>query len=224
MATSTQLRNWWADWRCDTSKYARVAFPGAGREWNLLVADKTVPLWEAFTGIMRNHNYLFRESAGGSYNCRKIANTDSWSLHAYGLAVDLNPSKNPYGKPLRHDFPPQFIADVLDLTSNGKQAFTWGGGWSTPDSMHWQINVSPEDVAEPETNDVKPPAWAVTATQWHIDHNIYTDASPDDVDESAEFHRQTVFRYRMAKNLGLEDGPGAHNHDGRYLKGVEGLT
>ncbi len=31
-----------------------------------------------------------------SYNCRTIAGSDSLSLHAYGLAIDLNPVENPY--------------------------------------------------------------------------------------------------------------------------------
>jgi poly-gamma-glutamate synthesis protein (capsule biosynthesis protein) len=30
------------------------------------------------------------------YNCRRVAGSDSWSAHAYGRAVDVNPVQNPY--------------------------------------------------------------------------------------------------------------------------------
>jgi poly-gamma-glutamate synthesis protein (capsule biosynthesis protein) len=29
------------------------------------------------------------------YNCRRVAGTDSWSAHAYGAAIDVNPVQNP---------------------------------------------------------------------------------------------------------------------------------
>jgi hypothetical protein len=31
-----------------------------------------------------------------AFNCRFVAGTRRWSMHAYGLAVDLNPVENPY--------------------------------------------------------------------------------------------------------------------------------
>ena len=31
-----------------------------------------------------------------AFNCRFVAGTQRWSMHAYGLAVDLNPVENPY--------------------------------------------------------------------------------------------------------------------------------
>lgn len=148
MATSTQLRAWWSAYRCTTSQMVRVPFPGDGRVWNLLVAKEAAPTLRAFAEVMVSTGYLFRESAGGTYNCRKIAGTDSWSLHSYGIAVDLNPSKNPYGKPLRHDFPPEFLAGVDSIvTSTGTRAFKWGGLWNTPDAMHFEIDVSPSALA-----------------------------------------------------------------------------
>ena len=30
------------------------------------------------------------------YNCRRVAGSDSWSAHAYGAAIDINPVQNPY--------------------------------------------------------------------------------------------------------------------------------
>ena len=71
------------------------------------------------------------------------------------------------------------------------------------------------------SDDMKPPDWAIPATQWHIDRNIYTQDSVDDVDESEEFHRQTVFRHRFYNAIKGEFGTGTHNHDGRYVKDIE---
>lgn len=157
MATTSQLRGYWADYKCNPSKMVRVGFPGVDRTWNLLVADKSAPIWEQFAAVMRKHNYLLRETASGSYNCRKInlpsGTTNLWSLHSYGIAVDLNPSKNPYKKPLTHNYPAAFIRDVEAIRTNGKQAIQWGGRWSTPDAMHWQINVAPHDIPQPVGDD-----------------------------------------------------------------------
>jgi D-alanyl-D-alanine carboxypeptidase len=31
-----------------------------------------------------------------AFNCRFVAGTNRWSMHSYGLAIDLNPVENPY--------------------------------------------------------------------------------------------------------------------------------
>ena len=31
-----------------------------------------------------------------AFNCRKVAGSSSWSMHAYGTAIDVNPMQNPY--------------------------------------------------------------------------------------------------------------------------------
>jgi hypothetical protein len=31
-----------------------------------------------------------------AFNCRVVAGTDRWSMHAYGKAIDINPVENPY--------------------------------------------------------------------------------------------------------------------------------
>ena len=108
--------------------------------------DASLPAWEVFTEVMEHHGYLFRESAGGSYNCRNISGSDKKSLHAYAIAVDLNPSVNPFGSPLRHDYPSAFIADIEAIRFDGSKAFQWGGRWNTPDAMHWQIDLPPAKI------------------------------------------------------------------------------
>jgi hypothetical protein len=79
-----------------------------------------------------------------AFNCRNATGSSSWSQHAYGLAIDVNPCENPYvsadgsiahprcekyGDRSRHD--PGLIhagdATVHDFTSIG---WGWGGVWN----------------------------------------------------------------------------------------------
>jgi hypothetical protein len=128
--------------------------------WALSVAKDAAPAFQAFANLMRKHNYLFRESAGGTYNCRQISGNRGWSVHAYAVGIDLNPSKNPYGT-AKTDMPKAFTDAVLALrTNNGKQVFTWGMNWtptSAKDPMHFQINCSPADVRTGIAGQTPPP-------------------------------------------------------------------
>jgi hypothetical protein len=57
----------------------------------------------------------------------------SVSLHAYGLAVDINPETNPMRSPLTTDMPVELILAFEE------QGFTWGARFPTPDPMHFQF-------------------------------------------------------------------------------------
>lgn len=80
--------------------------------------------------------------------CRATRGGSSWSAHAYGLAVDVNPFHNPYakGKPPDRVVLPELASSYLDRTwhrpgmiqpgSVAVRAFarigwSWGGDWST---------------------------------------------------------------------------------------------
>lgn len=142
MTSSSQVREWWTGYECVTSRYTRVDFPGLNRTWSLLVADRSKPIWEVVATIMTEEQYLFLESAGGTYNCRPP------SLHAYALALDLNPSKNPYACPLKTNMPAEFVRRMKSIRANGKPALVWGGDWpcsNPPDPMHFQLAVKPDD-------------------------------------------------------------------------------
>lgn len=73
----------------------------------------------------------------GSYANRNIAGTSQKSLHAYGLAIDINPSENPVtwnGVPITN-LPPGVGALAA------KYGLKWGGAWqgSKTDAMHFSI-------------------------------------------------------------------------------------
>ncbi|WP_104108291.1 M15 family metallopeptidase [Nocardioides sp. 616] len=80
----------------------------------------------------------------GAFNCRPVTGGSSYSEHAYGLAVDLNPFQNPYAKGAV--VLPELARSYLDrgrrrpgvITADGPvvRAFDrigwgWGGDWRT---------------------------------------------------------------------------------------------
>ncbi|MEY2570971.1 MAG: hypothetical protein QOE63_1321 [Acidimicrobiaceae bacterium] len=91
-----------------------------------------------------------------AFNCREAVRSDgvhAWSVHAYGLAIDVNDVENPYvdGDTI---IPPNG-ADYVDRSNvrpgmavpgnplNAAFAsigWGWGGGWSTPDYQHFSYN------------------------------------------------------------------------------------
>jgi hypothetical protein len=72
-----------------------------------------------------------RGDYAGCFAARRIADSGSLSLHAWGLAVDINAGANPQGSRPRQD-----RRLVRAFESVG---FTWGGRWPTaPDGMHFE--------------------------------------------------------------------------------------
>jgi hypothetical protein len=55
------------------------------------------------------------------------------SMHAWGLAIDFNVSTNQYGEP------PQMNREIVEVFE--KWGFSWGGYWSTPDGMHFELRT-----------------------------------------------------------------------------------
>ncbi|MFA9445281.1 M15 family metallopeptidase [Egicoccus sp. AB-alg6-2] len=53
------------------------------------------------------------------------------SMHAWGLAIDFNARDNAYGATPRMDLR---IVEIFE-----KWGFAWGGWWSTPDGMHFEL-------------------------------------------------------------------------------------
>jgi D-alanyl-D-alanine carboxypeptidase len=86
------------------------------------------------------------------FNCRRLYGSTTWSLHAYGLAIDVNTVENPYlhdglieppagaGYLDRHQVRPGMIVSGDVVTREFKAAgFTWGGDFtSIKDYQHFQ--------------------------------------------------------------------------------------
>ena len=91
-----------------------------------------------------------------AFNCRFVAGTNRWSMHAYGKAIDINPIENPYVSG-SHVSPPagESYADrsrhargmihagdeVVDAFADAA-GWKWGGSWrgSTKDYQHFSAN------------------------------------------------------------------------------------
>lgn len=92
-----------------------------------------------------------------AFNCRFVAGTNRWSMHAYGLAIDINPIENPYVSG-SHVSPPSG-AEFADRSRNAegmvhagdaivrafarKAGWQWGGSWSgAKDYQHFSSDGS----------------------------------------------------------------------------------
>lgn len=72
---------------------------------------------------------------GGCYVPRHILFNPSapLSMHAWGLAVDFNVATNGYGAE------PQLDMRIVEIFE--RWGFVWGGRWSTPDGMHFELGA-----------------------------------------------------------------------------------
>jgi len=68
----------------------------------------------------------------GCFNIRKKRGQSTSSLHSWGIAIDVNAAWNRFGS--KPTLSPEF---VKCFTDNG---FDWGGVWSKPDGMHFQLS------------------------------------------------------------------------------------
>lgn len=89
------------------------------------------PLTAAFSALIKTKEVQFLKTWDGCFNIRKSKGGPGFSLHAWGLAVDVNAAWNQFGKP--PNLRPQFVKCFTDA------GFDWGGDWGTPDAMHMQL-------------------------------------------------------------------------------------
>jgi hypothetical protein len=73
---------------------------------------------------------------GGCYNYRPMRAGSTLSMHSYGIAVDLDPDRNPLGRKW-DECKTMMPSRVVDIFENA--GWTWGGRWTgRPDCMHFQ--------------------------------------------------------------------------------------
>jgi hypothetical protein len=74
---------------------------------------------------------LVRENSGCWSPRMQLGNTFDVSRHAFGIAVDINATQNPYGETPHQD--PRLV-EVME-----RWGFVWGGRWLVPDGMHFEF-------------------------------------------------------------------------------------
>jgi D-alanyl-D-alanine carboxypeptidase len=109
-----------------------------------------------------NDDASIADNNTSAFNARNVAGTNSLSLHAYGLAIDLNPIQNPYVKRSGGNLifsPPagvEYANRLIDRSGKKARAgmaesvvdvfadegfLIWGGYWHDPiDYQHFQVN------------------------------------------------------------------------------------
>ena len=93
--------------------------------------DMIAPLEKAFKNIVDRGLVDELRTWDGCFNIRKKRGATSVSLHAWGIAIDINAAWNGFGKP-----PTMSTALVSCFKEAG---FDWGGDWTKPDGMHFQL-------------------------------------------------------------------------------------
>lgn len=105
------------------------------RGFNLTLNRSAAPRFLGFLSALYARGY--RPASIGSYANRNIAGTNTKSLHAYGLAIDIDPRRNPVtwnGQNITA-LPPRVGALAA------KYGLLWGGSWkgSKRDTMHFSV-------------------------------------------------------------------------------------
>ena len=144
MRSTAELRILWAP-AC-TPPFARYTLHGGGVVTvDVLVVDAL----KALNAVLIDWDYRTRRADTGAYNCRQITGGTSYSLHAYGIAVDFNWNTNPYGRTLVTDMAIGMIEAIEGIrTAGGVQVWRWGGRYSNnKDAMHFEVVASPAELA-----------------------------------------------------------------------------
>jgi hypothetical protein len=94
--------------------------------------DLINPLQSAFINLI-SRGYAESEllTWDGCFNVRLTTSGTSWSLHSWGIAVDVNAFENGFNKPPK--LSPGFVECFTDA------GFNWGGKFTRPDGMHFEL-------------------------------------------------------------------------------------
>lgn len=93
--------------------------------------DMQIPLTLAFKALIASGFVKELKTWDGCFCIRKKVGGTTSSLHSWGVAIDVNAAWNGCGKK-----PTLSAGFVKCFTDNG---FDWGGVWSKPDGMHFQL-------------------------------------------------------------------------------------
>lgn len=100
---------------------------------NRIYCNKDVAnaLQDAFLNIIGRCLQDELKTWDGCFNIRKKRGFKSWSLHSWGIAIDINAAWN--GLKQEPQMSPELVKCFTDA------GFDWGGNWRRKDGMHFQL-------------------------------------------------------------------------------------
>ena len=179
MASYRQKLEWWTGRRC-SGPLASLELLG---RYPVRVQPELVDAVAAMHRELVAAGYRNPTGPTGSYSCRKIGGSRLWSLHAYGIAIDLDYAMNPHlRQSIRRGFDtdPRFLITEAQVAavesivnSHGERLWRWLG-WTIGDTMHFEIDVPPDrcDVEREDEMRVDTPTWASAIRDADIDQMV----------------------------------------------------
>lgn len=151
MALDTkQMRTEWADYECNKKGWTEIEFLGRSP---VRTIDVLVDAWRVAEAALIEAGYA-KAKIVSSYVCRDIRDGKGRSLHAFRLALDIDPALNPrQGEGATMDWSKCVITrqqvDAVEAirSMSGAQIFRNGYVFENPDPMHFQIACSKADIA-----------------------------------------------------------------------------
>jgi hypothetical protein len=112
---------------------AQVQAPGGAR---FTVAANAAPQFQGLVKDLEDAGYKIDPTISGGYNPRNIAGTNTPSQHSFGLAIDINSSRNQQGAKTSSDIPQDLARQLA-----AKWGLRWGGDFSgnSRDPMHFEV-------------------------------------------------------------------------------------
>ena len=146
---------------CCAAGLYRFKFYGSGGSYSYIKTDdRVVRAFQLLSNLFVAEGIPVLTASGCV--CRKIAGSDAWSNHAYGVAGDINGSPLPWGKSIysyttvagvpveKYLNVANRIGDIRALDNNNNPTvpvFKWGQNFGKPDPMHWQVCCLPSALA-----------------------------------------------------------------------------
>lgn len=111
---------------------------------SLTAHEDAAPLFAGFVTDIVGRGYDVDNVADDwGYNCRSIRGSQTMSYHAWGLAIDLNATRNPMGATLITDMP-SWIDEVA-----AEYGLFWGGNFNRrKDAMHFECHLTHTEAKE----------------------------------------------------------------------------
>ena len=131
----------------DPEEIGIKSYPVPGTNRKLRCAEAVAPLLIGFAAEF--HALIEPINEGGldewGYAFRMVrGTTDKLSCHSSGTAIDLNATKHPLAAV--GTFPAEKVPMLKALAK--KYRLAWGGEWTRPDEMHFEVCVNAEKAAK----------------------------------------------------------------------------